>query len=307
MGKLGYFTLAAASFASIAISPRIVFRLQNPETIPYVNRTRFIDPTKASTERISGQREFEKWKQQFQGMTLPSTHSHSVRVTRIAKNIVGAMHSEINKMRAISEDISQYGFFHRVWLRMTRKLPPSLSHLDGLNWEVLIVTGVPVRYFPSLVCPGGKIIASTAFIELLPSDVELATMLAHEIAHIMARHGCERRTKVELISMIHRVLNRFVTIDFYQTVRNWIDHRFEFEADYIGLLLMAAAGYDPRQAPKYYEKMAMLDVPVKYPVLARFLVSHPSGRERAKAVARPKIMNEALLLYNDVRGRRWVE
>jgi predicted Zn-dependent protease len=70
---------------------------------------------------------------------------------------------------------------------------------------------------------------------------------------------------------------------------------------------MAAAGYDPRQAPKYYEKMAMLDVPVKYPVLARFLVSHPSGRERAKAVARPKIMKEALLLYNDVRGWRWVE
>jgi hypothetical protein len=84
-------------------------------------------------------------------------------------------------MRSISEDISQYGFVRRVWLRMTRKLPPSLSHLDGLNWEVLIVTGIPVTSFPSLVCPGGKIIASTAFIELHPSDVELATMLAHEV------------------------------------------------------------------------------------------------------------------------------
>jgi metalloendopeptidase OMA1, mitochondrial len=70
---------------------------------------------------------------------------------------------------------------------------------------------------------------------------------------------------------------------------------------------MAAADYDPRQAPKYFEKMAMLDVPVKFPMLARFLVSHPSGKERAKAVARPEIMQEALILYKDARGRRRVE
>lgn len=83
--------------------------------------------------------------------------------------------------------------------------------------------------------------------------------------------------------------------------------RFEYEADYIGLLLMAAAGYDPQQAPIYYEKMAKLDAPVKYPVLASFPCSHPPGRERAKAVARPEIMKEALLLYNDVRVSHWVE
>jgi hypothetical protein len=50
--------------------------------------------------------------------------------------------------------------------------------------------------------------------------------------------------------------------------------RFEYEADYIGLLLMAAAGYD---------------APVKYLMLARFSDSHPPGRERAKVVARPEI------------------
>jgi hypothetical protein len=70
---------------------------------------------------------------------------------------------------------------------------------------------------------------------------------------------------------------------------------------------MVAAGYDPWQAPKYHEKMTKLDVPVKYHVLARFLVSHPSGRERAKATARPEIMKEVLLLYNDVRVTRRVE
>ncbi|KEH40485.1 M48 family peptidase [Medicago truncatula] len=202
-------------------------------------------------------------------------------------------------MRSISEDISQYGFVRRVWLCMTRKLPPSLSHLDELNWEILIVTGDDVTDYFAIVCSGGKIIASTALIELHSSDVELATMLAHEVAHIMARHGVEMCTKVELISMIDCVLNLFVLIDFYETC--------EFEADYIGLLLMAAAGYDPRQAPKFYEKMTMFDEPVKFPLLARFLDSHPSSKERAKAVARPEIMQEALILYKDARGRRGVE
>jgi len=54
MGKLKYFTLAAASFASAAISRHIVFRLKNAETIPYINRMRYIDPTTASVNRISG-------------------------------------------------------------------------------------------------------------------------------------------------------------------------------------------------------------------------------------------------------------
>jgi hypothetical protein len=84
MEKLKYFTPAAASFASAAISRHIVFRLQNAETIPYINRTRYINPTKASNERIAGQTMVEEWKQEFQGKILASTHSHVVRVTRIA-------------------------------------------------------------------------------------------------------------------------------------------------------------------------------------------------------------------------------
>ncbi|RHN77888.1 putative peptidase M48 [Medicago truncatula] len=205
------------------------------------------------------------------------------------------MHTEINKMRSISEDISQYGFVRRVWLCMTRKLPPSLSHLDELNWEILIVTGDDVTDYFAIVCSGGKIIASTALIELHSSDVELATMLAHEVAHIMARHGVEMCTKNCVSSTLNQ---RSFSLTIYKC---------EFEADYIGLLLMAAAGYDPRQAPKFYEKMTMFDEPVKFPLLARFLDSHPSSKERAKAVARPEIMQEALILYKDARGRRGVE
>jgi predicted Zn-dependent protease len=70
------------------------------------------------------------------------------------------------------------------------------------------------------------------------------------------------------------------------------------EADYIGLLLMAAAGYDPRLAPIVYEDIERIEKE-----LGGFLRSHPPGRKRAKALSRPKIMEEALTLYNNVRAK----
>jgi len=70
---------------------------------------------------------------------------------------------------------------------------------------------------------------------------------------------------------------------------------------------MAAAGYDPRLAPKFYEKIAKLDGYDNDSMLSSFFGTHPLGRERAKVLARPEIMEEALILYNDVRARREVE
>jgi predicted Zn-dependent protease len=83
--------------------------------------------------------------------------------------------------------------------------------------------------------------------------------------------------------------------------------RFEFEADYIGLLLMEAAGYNPEVAPIVWEEMGKIDGSDNDFMLIGFLGTHPSGRQRAKALARPKIMKEALVLYNNVRARYEVE
>ena len=66
---------------------------------------------------------------------------------------------------------------------------------------------------------------------------------------------------------------------------------------------MAAAGYDPRVAPKVYEELGKLSGTDNDFMFMGFLSTHPSGRQRAKALARPKIMEEALILYNDVRAR----
>lgn len=75
----------------------------------------------------------------------------------------------------------------------------------------------------------------------------------------------------------------------------------EIEADYIGLLLMASAGYDPRIAPRVYEKLGKL---TGDSALRDYLSTHPSGKRRAQLLAQAQVMEEALHIYRDrIAGR----
>ena len=78
----------------------------------------------------------------------------------------------------------------------------------------------------------------------------------------------------------------------------------EIEADYIGLLLMASAGYDPRVAPKVYEKLGKV---TGDSALRDYLSTHPSGKKRAQLLARAHVMEEALAIYRQVMAGRGVE
>lgn len=76
------------------------------------------------------------------------------------------------------------------------------------------------------------------------------------------------------------------------------------EADYIGLLLIASAGYDPRVAPTVYE---MLGKVTGDSALRDYLSTHPSGKKRAQLLAQAKVMEEALSVYREVRAGGGVE
>lgn len=76
------------------------------------------------------------------------------------------------------------------------------------------------------------------------------------------------------------------------------------EADYIGLLLIASAGYDPRVAPQVYEKLGRIVGDSK---LQDYLATHPSGKKRAQTLAQAKVMEEAFNIYREVQSGRGVE
>lgn len=73
----------------------------------------------------------------------------------------------------------------------------------------------------------------------------------------------------------------------------------EIEADYIGLLLMSSAGYDPRVAPTVYEKLGKL---TGDSALRDYLSTHPSGKKRSQLLAQAQVMQEAISIYQEVRG-----
>jgi len=103
------------------------------EIVPYMKRTCFIClPT---TFERNATKDFEEYKQRFEGCTMPPIYQESVRLTKILNNIIDALQRKRKKMSPESE----CSIWQHLWLRLTRRLPPSMSHLDGLNWEVVVV------------------------------------------------------------------------------------------------------------------------------------------------------------------------
>ncbi|RHN52044.1 putative peptidase M48 [Medicago truncatula] len=74
--------------------------------------------------------------------------------------------------------------------------------------------------------------------------------------------------------------------------------RQEIEADYIRLLLLASAGYDPRVAPKVYEKFGK----IFGDSFLNYFSTHPSGQKRAKLLSQDEVMKEAVTIYENARA-----
>ncbi|KAF4396479.1 hypothetical protein F8388_005749 [Cannabis sativa] len=198
------------------------------------------------------------------------------------------------------------------WFEETRKKgqergsQSATSHLEGLNWEVLVVDEPVVNAF---CLPGGKIVVFTGLLEHFRSDAEIATIIGHEVGHAVARHAAEGITKNLWFAILQLVLYQFVMPDIVNTMsalflRLPFSRRMETEADYIGLLLIASAGYDPRVAPKVYEKLGKV---TGESALRDYLSTHPSGKKRALLLAQAKVMEEALTIYKNTRDGRGVE
>jgi predicted Zn-dependent protease len=82
-------------------------------------------------------------------------------------------------------------------------------------------------------------------------------------------------------------------------------YRMEIEADHIGLMLQASAGFDPRVAPTVYEKLGK--IAGNQSVLKNYLSTHPSSQKRAELLSRAQVMEEAMQLYREARAGHGTE
>lgn len=156
--------------------------------------------------------------------------------------------------------------------------------------------------------PGGKVVFYTGILPITMNEEGLAVVMGHEIAHAVGRHGNERMSQglaatfglvaldVALQKEPDKTRNIFLSAYGVGATVGLIlpfSRKHESEADEIGLYLMAAAGYDPREAPKFWERMRQMS-PNSVP---EFLSTHPSHDTRINNL-NEKYMARALKYYN---------
>jgi predicted Zn-dependent protease len=184
------------------------------------------------------------------------------------------------------------------FLRMARLKE---RHFD---WEVRVVRSNEVNAF---CLPGGKMVVYTDILPVCQTDAGLATVMGHEISHALARHGAERMAQQQIAQIIVgagsaslgdmsaqqrqrvlQVLNAGAQFGILKYSR-----RHESEADHMGLLLMATAGYNPEESVKFWERMARITSGGKRP--PEFMSTHPSHETRIRDLI--KWIPQAMPLY----------
>ncbi|KAL4283251.1 hypothetical protein GQ457_16G024870 [Hibiscus cannabinus] len=312
----------------------------NYETVPYTKREHYVLLSKDMEKKL-GETYFEQLQAEFKGKILPAIHPESVRVRLIAKNIIDSLqrglshdqiwhdleyaspgtsleHGAITTLSGREEDLGitwsrEDEILDDKWVRQSRKesqekgssSKPTTNHLEGLNWEVLVIDQPEVN---AMCLPGGKIVVFTGLLEHFRTDSEIATIIGHEVAHAVARHIAETITSALLLVILKFIVFHCILVNTNPMSALFFSFpftpRMEAEADYIGLLLLASAGYDPQTAPKVVEKLGQV---AKDSTLRHYRLKHPPVKERAQLLAEAQVMEEALTIYRDVVEGRGVE
>lgn len=162
------------------------------------------------------------------------------------------------------------------------------AEIKEFSWEFNLVKSSEVNAF---CMPGGKIVVYEGLMKLVSSDDELAVVLGHEVAHAVAKHSNERISQqmltqygAQLLSeslseknqMIQTIANTVYGIGSKYGVTLPFSRKHESEADYMGLILMTMAGYNPDKAVTFWQKMSASSGG-KVPEL---LSTHPSDARR---------------------------
>jgi len=215
---------------------------------------------------------------------------------------------EINQMAAqqyreviakgpLSSNAEQTQLVKRVGVRIQQAVEKYMaekgasSQLAGFNWEFNLIQDD--KTVNAWCMPGGKVAFYTAILPICKDELGVAVVMGHEVAHAIANHGAERMSQGLLAEFGMSTLGAAMGQNpsatqqiFMQAVGVGTNvgmlkfsRSHESEADHMGLIFMAMAGYDPASAPKFWERMATLSGGASPP---EFLSTHPSHDTRIK-------------------------
>lgn len=173
--------------------------------------------------------------------------------------------------------------------------------LKNFAWEFNTIDEQTVNAW---CMPGGKVVVYTGLLPVTQNETALAIVMGHEIAHAIARHGNERMSQGLLINLGGAVLEEALKTKKQETQALFVglyiigsnlalalpnSRMQESEADKLGLIFAAMAGYNPEEAIPFWQRMAAMNKN-KIP---EFLSTHPSDETRIRKLAAliPEIKN----------------
>ena len=222
--------------------------------------------------------------------------------------------TQLRATEKVSTDPAANARVQRVGARIAQAVG---NDLPGAKWEFVVFDSKEVNAF---ALPGGKVGVYTGLLQLAESDAELAIVMGHEIGHVTARHGAERMSEAMLLQLGGSIGNAVVDA---KTDNPQIQQLFglayggatalgvtlphsrqnESEADRMGAIYAARAGYDPRAAITFWQKMlaqkqAGASAGGK---LSELLSDHPADAQRIADLQ--ALMPQVLPIYEQNKGR----
>ena len=236
--------------------------------------------------------------------TTPITHRRQVLLVPESQEIQMGVtaYDDVKTKNKISTNAKYKEVVDRVGQRLAQA---AASQKLGTNfqWEFVVIADQTQNAF---CLPGGKVAFYEGILPVCQNEAGVAVVMSHEISHALARHGGERMSQqleVQGAGKILQAVTKKAAPDkeeIFLTVYNAgakygfvlpYSRKHESEADEMGIHLLAEAGYDPNEAPKFWERFAASH---KGATPQEFLSTHPSDDRRAAALRAllPKALEE---------------
>ncbi len=229
--------------------------------------------------------------------------SQFIILTQSQENEMGVTaFNDVLKNEQISNNRSYNSAVTRVGQRIA-----AVSDTQNYEWDFKVIENN--EQINAFALPGGKVAVYTGILPVAQTDAGLATVMAHEVAHVAARHGGERVSTGILAQLgavgvgaamggsdpyVYEAVMQAYGLGANVGVLLPFGRSQESEADRIGLVYMAKAGYDPREAVAFWQRM---DEAVKgKPQPPEFLSTHPGYGTRIRNLQ--QWLPEAMAYYN---------
>lgn len=219
------------------------------------------------------------FKQFIDSVPASQNYQQSQMIERVGKNISSAVEDYMRK-NGLEKEIANF------------------------NWEFRLVKDTTVNAF---CMPGGKVVFFEGILPITQTEAGAAVVMGHEIAHAVAKHSNERISQ-QMAAQYGAAITNILLSNRSEVTRATIgalygigaqvgvilpySRKHEYEADRLGLIFMAMAGYDPNEAISFWQRM----MDNKSGSVFEFMSTHPSDEKRIANMK--QVLPEAMGYYN---------